>query len=279
MKYILKDGTEIEDIPIGKSSVIIGEINKRQTLEVVARAQNTTTTRGAKVICKCICGKYTVLSLNSFRSGSTYSCGCLGKEVHRKTCKELGKKSYHKDYTNVKNIFYDFIEPLNKFDKNGCQYWATKCKKCGKIYETVPVYLINDNRPKGLNPCECYRRISKGVLKIEQILKENQISYKKEVRFDSCVTPKNNLMKFDFYINDSYLLEYDGEQHFLPEKFNINIDGEEKLRLQKEYDDIKNQWCKNNNIPLIRIPYTYFKDICLNDLLLETSKFIVGDQI
>jgi hypothetical protein len=36
---------------------------------------------------------------------------------------------------------------------------------------------------------------------------------------------------------------------------------------------IKNQWCKENNIPLIRIPYTHLKDLSIEDLILETSKF------
>jgi len=38
---------------------------------------------------------------------------------------------------------------------------------------------------------------------------------------------------------------------------------------------IKNQWCKENNIPLIRIPYTHLQDLCLEDLQLETSQFII----
>ena len=29
----------------------------------------------------------------------------------------------------------------------------------------------------------------------------------------------------------------------------------------------KNNWCKINNIPLIRIPYTKFNTLTLNDLL------------
>ena len=43
----------------------------------------------------------------------------------------------------------------------------------------------------------------------------------------------------------------------------------------QERDTYKNQWCKENNIPLIRIPYTHLNDLCLEDLLLETSKFII----
>jgi hypothetical protein len=37
---------------------------------------------------------------------------------------------------------------------------------------------------------------------------------------------------------------------------------------------MKNQWCLDNNILLIRIPYTHYNDLCLEDLLPETSKFI-----
>lgn len=47
------------------------------------------------------------------------------------------------------------------------------------------------------------------------------------------------------------------------------------LEEQKEKDNYKNDWCKNNNIPLIRIPYTHLKDLCIEDLLLETSTFII----
>ena len=50
---------------------------------------------------------------------------------------------------------------------------------------------------------------------------------------------------------------------------------EEQLTQQQERDKIKTQWCKEHNIPLIRIPYTHYKDLKIEDLLLETSKFIV----
>ena len=38
---------------------------------------------------------------------------------------------------------------------------------------------------------------------------------------------------------------------------------------------MKNAWCLANNIPLIRIPYTKYNDLCLEDLLLETSQYII----
>ena len=36
-------------------------------------------------------------------------------------------------------------------------------------------------------------------------------------------------------------------------------------------------YCKNNNIPLIRIPYTH-KEIILNDLLSETTTFLINKK-
>ena len=46
-------------------------------------------------------------------------------------------------------------------------------------------------------------------------------------------------------------------------------------------DKLKNQWCVDHNIPLIRIPYTHFSKICIDDLKPETTQFLikqVGDK-
>ena len=39
---------------------------------------------------------------------------------------------------------------------------------------------------------------------------------------------------------------------------------------------MKNEWCKDNNIPLIRIPYTQYNDLCIEDLQLETTTFLAA---
>ena len=52
------------------------------------------------------------------------------------------------------------------------------------------------------------------------------------------------------------LIEYDGEQHFHTTK-NDRFKYEEL----KKRDEFKNEWCKKNNIPLIRIPYTDYNKI------------------
>ena len=46
--------------------------------------------------------------------------------------------------------------------------------------------------------------------------------------------------------------------------------------LEKEFSlSDKNNWCKENNIPIIRIPYTYQEKITIEDLLLESSNFLL----
>lgn len=51
---------------------------------------------------------------------------------------------------------------------------------------------------------------------------------------------------------------YDGKQHFEPIK---HWGGIKKFEEQKEVDSFKNQYCIDNNIKLIRIPYFDYNDI------------------
>ena len=53
------------------------------------------------------------------------------------------------------------------------------------------------------------------------------------------------------------------------------MDTEENFLKIQQRDAFKNNWCKEHKIPLIRIPYTHYDNLCLEDLKLETSKFII----
>lgn len=122
--------------------------------------------------------------------------------------------------------------------------------------------------------CGCL--LSKGEEKINYLLNLNNIQYIQQATFDTCLITKNNNFskaKFDFYINNQYLIEYDGEQHFHAKKTGWATP--ENFEKTQQRDKIKNQWCKDNNIPLIRIPYTHYDDLCIEDLMLENTKFRV----
>ena len=118
--------------------------------------------------------------------------------------------------------------------------------------------------------CGC-AAISLGELKIQQILQENNIKFTREQKFNTCRFENNYLARFDFYINNQYLIEFDGEQHF---KLGSGLfNNENRFIKTQQRDTYKNQWCKENNIPLIRIPYTKLNTLCIEDLMLETTDF------
>ena len=93
--------------------------------------------------------------------------------------------------------------------------------------------------------------MSKGEYKIEKVIRDLSIPFYKQYSFKDC---KNiNKLKFDFYIPKyNCCIEYDGEQHFKPITF---FGGEKQFNKQQQRDKVKNQYCLNNNINLIRIPY------------------------
>lgn len=80
-----------------------------------------------------------------------------------------------------------------------------------------------------------------------------EIEYETQKTFDNCRNKRKLL--FDFYIKDANLLiEYDGEQHYFPVR-----GGMKQFNITNKNDYIKDLYCLNNNINLLRIPY-YKKD-------------------
>ena len=123
----------------------------------------------------------------------------------------------------------------------------------------------NFNKGKARCP-ECGKRY-KGEEEIEKILIKYEITYEREYRIDDCRDSKS--LPFDFYIPSlNMCIEYDGEQHFkLNSHFNKT---EEDLKGTQKRDNIKTQYCKDNNINLLRIPYWEFKNI--ENILNKTFK-------
>lgn len=152
---------------------------------------------------------------------------------------------------------------LYKSDKrssNGGIYWHCRCE-CGREKDVLGQSLKNHNSLS----CGNHNNISRGNVKIADILDEAGIDYELEKKFSSC--KDKTYLPFDFYVDNKYLIEYDGQQHFDQDSI---FDYEQTHR----HDLIKSQWCKDHNIPLIRIPYTRYNELCLNDLLITTSAYI-----
>ena len=207
--------------------------------------------------CQCECGKIVEVPGGNLTSNNTKSCGCY---------KSNFLKEYYLEKDNLVGQTFGKLLVIERTEKRHNRAIIYKCQcECGNIIETSSSYLRNGDTQS----CGCIN--SKGEEKISRILRDNNISFETQKKFDDCRNPKtNNQFKFDFYINNNYIIEYDGIQHFKEWTLSNNT-----LEERKKYDELKNQYCKENNIPIIRIPYTRFKELCLQDLLLETSKYLI----
>ena len=150
----------------------------------------------------------------------------------------------------------DFIEESNLIHNNRWDYSLvdytdakTKVKIiCGKhgVFTVSP--NSHTNNRSGCPKCNA----PKGEQQIEKILKSNGVKFVTQKKFDGC--KDKHPLKFDFYLPDfDMCIEYDGIQHFQPLKFFGGIDNLKKLQKR---DSIKNEYCKNNGINLIRIRYS-----------------------
>ncbi len=205
-----------------------------------------------KWLCQCDCGKRKEINGANLRNGLTQSCGCLQKE--KTTSKIIGKK--FGELTVLKDS--------GLRDSKRRILWECQCS-CGKITNVRTDNLISGNTYS----CGC-KKTSHGEQKIEQLLIENHIPYKKEFVFKDLKSSKNGYLRFDFAILDDknnlqYLIEYDGETHDLAYIQGWNT--KEKILYQLECDNLKNEYCLKNNIPLIRISYKQ-KNINIKNLTL-----------
>ena len=102
---------------------------------------------------------------------------------------------------------------------------------------------------------------SHGEKNISKYLTNNEIDFIPQYTFLECRSVK--LLPFDFYLPKyNVCIEYDGIQHFEPIDF---FGGEEEFRKRKKNDSIKNVFCKNNGIVLLRIKYDQDIDMVLHD--------------
>lgn len=172
------------------------------------------------------------------------------------------KTPYFKNLKNQRFGKLIAIEPT-KERLGSLVVWKCQCD-CGEICFKASSYLINgDTQSCG---CLCH---SKGEERIETILKQNNIVFEKEKIF-----PQLSLLRFDFYIDNNYVIEFDGRQHF---QYSDTGYGKDIEKIHKR-DLEKNNYCFKNNIPIIRIPYTAIEQINYEELNLNTSNFILTKE-
>jgi len=200
--------------------------------------------------CKCDCGNECDIDGEHLKNGNTKSCGCL-------------KKENKIDLTNQKfgKLTALYLIEIH-FGNDRSTVWHCKCD-CGNECDVKSINLRNGDTKS----CGCLQSFE--VENIIKLLNKNNISFKTEYCF-------NDLPKrfYDFYVNNKYIIEFDGEQHFFYK--NSGWNNKEHFLKTRQHDLEKNQYCFNNNIPLIRIPYNI--EYGLEDLKLENTRFLLTPE-
>lgn len=196
----------------------------------------------AKAVCKCDCGNYYIGIKSDIVTGHTQSCGCLQSENT--------SIANTKDWNgHISDYGVEFVRRHHMNDK-GQWLWECRCGICGNLFIALPAKVNNGH----ITSCGC-RIQSAGEEFIKGLLNDIKVEFETQYTFDDC--KYINLLRFDFAIIQNGkllgLIEYDGKQHFEPIEFFGGQKGFEEI---KKRDTIKNMYCKSNNIPLLRLPYT-----------------------
>jgi len=194
------------------------------------------------IICP-IHGEFTQLPGNHLKGSGCIKCGQSSQKEKRtkpleeflKTANEIHKGKY--DYSKV--IFKGARTPIQII-----------CPIHGEFTQYPGPHL----RGQGCPICQ----ESKGELLIKDILENNNISFIPQYKFTDCTNKLQGRscrkLPFDFYLPEiNTCLEFDGAQHHIPVDW---FGGEKTLQKIKYRDKLKDEYCKKNNIQLIRIPYT-----------------------
>ena len=124
---------------------------------------------------------------------------------------------------------------------------------CGNVYDVKPANFISNNRR-----CPICKE-SKGEKCISEILNNLNVEFKRQFVFEDCKNKRR--LPFDFAVFKNgelkFLIEFQGIQHYKENDFF----GKENFEATKKNDEIKRNYCINNNIKLLVIPYWDYDNI------------------
>lgn len=127
---------------------------------------------------------------------------------------------------------------------------------CGEEFDTS-ISAFQSGRARCSH---CSKSESKYEYIFKKYLDSLNIKYIQQYSLNQCrdILP----LPFDFYVDYKFFVEIDGQGHFHPCNFNHTSDEKaiKSFESTQKHDKIKDDFCKNNNIPLLRISYSQIED-------------------
>lgn len=119
-----------------------------------------------------------------------------------------------------------------------------------------------NNWKRGLkNRCNsCVAHMSNIEKDVQDFLIKNNIKFINQKKFKGCKDKR--ALPFDFYLSDyNICIEVDGEQHFYDYSYYYDLHiCRDSIEDRIKKDNIKTQFCKDNNIELIRLKYNIIRN-------------------
>lgn len=194
-----------------------------------------------------------------------YGCGyCVGRQVGLSNCLATKNPELAKEWHPTKN---GSLTPYDVTCGNTTLEIWWVCKTCKHTWKSSA-----NNRCKGSGCPDCSE--SKGERKIKEILKLYDLYYNSQYAFNDLRGVAGGLLRFDvpvFWDKEKtqlrLLIEFDGEQHF---KWIRGMMTKEGFKILQYHDELKNKYCLENNIKLLRIKYNQYDSI--EDIILRELK-------
>lgn len=211
------------------------------------------------------CNSNFIAAIHDVQDGSSRSCGCLDNST--KQWSNGDTKWNDGDYIGPYKI--KLVSRLNKKDKKGKPLGLFECPYCDINSTCNRTFIVPIERVSNgiTSSCGC-RKISHGEEKIIQTLNNSNIKYYCQYSFNDCINPDTGrVLRFDFFLPEyNYCIEYDGQQHFLKyvQDYGSGWNNVDTYRQCHKRDLIKNYYCEEHNIGLLRIPYYDYNKIDIN---------------
>lgn len=125
------------------------------------------------------------------------------------------------------------LQPVYSKEREQHTKWMCKCD-CGNVVEID----MGNLRSGKSQSCGCAK--SRQEEKLIEVLTQLNIPFNYQHKFNDFQTKK-----FDFYVNNQYIIEYDGSQHF--RYTGSGWDTEEHFNRTRQSDLTKNKYSFNKN--------------------------------
>lgn len=197
-------------------------------------------------------------------------CICRTGVIQRGKYEEKIKNKYNEDIRFLK--FEDVKKP--------CTFICCKCYSIDSLKYAENI-MVRDHICRHCFPGGIRGGTSNGELAVEDFLIENNYNYIKQ--YPVRLSPKDNRDKrFDFAIMNKnnttvlMMIEFNGKQHYVPSNL---FGGEKTFERIKKSDQMKVNYCRNNNIPFLQINYEDIDiiDEILADFINENSTKTFND--